>query len=135
MCGKMNMKAVSEREFRYLSALKKLGEKKVRLKDLANELQVSTPSAHEEIGHLSSKGLVTTTQGFVSLTNEGNEAMEALKCAHFAFETIFAKYGFGEEEACAASHSFDYAVPVEIAQKLYLLLGRPTHCPAGRLNC
>ncbi|MHB2036413.1 MAG: helix-turn-helix domain-containing protein [Nitrososphaerales archaeon] len=82
------MKGVSERDICYLSALKKLGGKKIRLKDLANELDVSTPSAHLEIGHLSSSGIVTNSEGLVSLTKEGNDVIETLRCAHFAFETI-----------------------------------------------
>jgi len=127
---------LSEREIRYLAVLKKLRGKDVRLKDLSFELNVATPSAHEEVRHLQKKGMVVSSEGgLISLTEHGISALENIRAVHIALETILSGYGFSEEEACKSSHSFECAVPSEVGLKLYSVLGKPVKCPSGHDEC
>jgi len=126
---------LSDKEARYLKAIKRLGRPQVRLIDLARELGASTPSALEEVRHLMAKGVVVNTRGHIALTAKGEEALEMLRRAHIALETILKRQGVGGEETCSEIHKFDYALPEHLAQRLYEAVGRPAVCPTGKAEC
>ncbi|MEM0120487.1 MAG: metal-dependent transcriptional regulator [Thermoprotei archaeon] len=129
------MFGLSDKEAKYIKAIEKLGGSDVRLRDLAKDMCVSTPSALEEVRHLMAKGIVVNNHGFIGLTPKGRRALESLRRAHIALETIFARQGLTVEEACSEIHSFDYAVPEALAEKLYEAAGKPTFCPKGKAEC
>jgi DtxR family Mn-dependent transcriptional regulator len=126
---------LSNREAAYVRALKKFGGSSVKLKELAEELGVSTPSALEEVRHLTAKGLVENRRGHITLTRKGLAVLEALRLAHISLETIFARQDLAPEESCSSIHSFDYAIPESLVEKLYDAAGKPRVCPEGNSEC
>jgi len=126
---------LSDKEARYIKTIERLGGSNVRLRDLAKEMGVSTPSALEEVRHLMAKGIVLNNRGHIELTPKGRNALETLRRAHIALETIFAKQGLTVEESCSEIHTFDYAVPEHLVQKLYEAAGKPILCPKGQAEC
>ncbi len=128
------LEELSEREYRYLTALKTSSPAGVRLKDLAATLGVSTPSAHEEVKHLSMKGMVINRRGMISLSTKGRRSLERLRAVHLALETILTSYGYGKG-ACGATHSFEYAIPPRVASAICDATGRPRECPQGHSEC
>jgi Mn-dependent DtxR family transcriptional regulator len=126
---------LSDKEAKYLKTIRKLGGVNVKLRSLAKEMGVSPPSALEEVRHLEGKGIVTNRHGYIGLTVKGEQALETLRRAHLALETIFVKQGLIVDEACGEIHSFDFALPEDLAQKLYEAAGKPSLCPRGEAEC
>jgi DtxR family Mn-dependent transcriptional regulator len=126
---------LSKREVAYLRRVSRSGRVGIRLSALARELSVAPPSALEEVRHLEAKGLLRNTGGRITLTKEGRRMTEAIRKTHLSFETVLTRLGVPIQEACRSIHDFDFAVPQELADRVYEAIGRPDKCPKGELEC
>lgn len=126
---------LSKREVAYLMRVNKSGRMGIRLSTLARELSVAPPSALEEVRHLEAKGFLRNVRGRITLTEKGKSTTEAIRITHLSFETVLTRLGVPIQEACRSTHDFDFAVPRELADKVYEAIGRPDRCPKGELEC
>ncbi|MCY0860421.1 MAG: metal-dependent transcriptional regulator [Sulfolobaceae archaeon] len=124
---------LSQRERTYLTVIKHLTDEEgfARLSKIAKEMSISPASAYEEINHLIKKGFVQKTNKGIKLTEEGEKELNKAIKAHRVVEYWLFNLGFGAAEACNYAKKFDYMVPLEVIEKLYVNLGKPETCPHG----
>lgn len=127
------MSLLSQREITYLIVIKRLSEEEgfARLSKIAREMEISPASAYEEINHLIKKGFVKKDNKGISLTESGKKELNKAVKAHRVIEYWLYKLGFSLQEVCNYAKKFDYMIPYEVVEKLYVDLGKPETCPHG----
>ncbi|MDI9394306.1 MAG: metal-dependent transcriptional regulator [Euryarchaeota archaeon] len=104
-----------------------------KTKQIAEELNVSSPSVTEMIKKLDSMGLVEYKpyQG-VELTKKGADEAVRIKRKHRVLETFLAEVlNFDRKEAHREACELEHAVSDSVLEKLYDFLGNPEYCPDG----
>ena len=104
-----------------------------KTKQIAEELNVSSPSVTEMIKKLHSMGLVEYQpyQG-VELTDKGAEEAIRIKRKHQVLETFLAEVlDFDRKEAHREACELEHAVSDSVLERLYDFLGNPEYCPDG----
>ncbi len=124
---------ISKREYDYLTVIKKYNDGKTgaKITRIAKEMGISPASVFEEIDHLVDKNLVRKERDGIWITDSGEREYEEWTKTHRVVETFLVRLGFDEKSACDFSKKFDYAVPEEVMEKLYVYLGKPKKCPHG----
>ncbi|RLE98012.1 MAG: metal-dependent transcriptional regulator [Thermoprotei archaeon] len=125
---------LSRREASYLVAIYSIsGSSPARLKEIALYVGVRPPTALEALYKLSSRGLVVKeARGRYRLSREGLRLVEALIRKHRVLETFLVRtLGLCVDEACRLASAFDYAVPMELVDKMCGAMGHPSCCPHG----
>lgn len=125
--------SISRRELSYLLVIINLNNNgdKVTISKVAKNMGVSPPSAYEEINHLEKKSLVEKDIDDIKVTEKGRRAVSLLLSSHRIIETWLKNLGFTEEEACNLASQFDEYVPIQVIEKLFENLGKPSKCPHG----
>ncbi|GGP18828.1 DtxR family iron (metal) dependent repressor [Thermocladium modestius] len=125
--------SISRRELSYLLVIMNLSEEsgKASISKIAKSIGVSPPSAYEEVNHLEKKSLVEKDVDGVTVTNEGRKAVSLLLSSHRIIETWLKNLGFTDEEACNLASQFDEYVPIQVVERLFDSLGKPSKCPHG----
>ncbi len=123
--------SISRRELSYLLVIMNLSEEsgKASISKIAKSIGVSPPSAYEEVNHLEKKSLVEKDVDGVTVTNEGRKAVSLLLSSHRIIETWLKNLGFTDEEACNLASQFDEYVPIQVVERLFDSLGKPSKCP------
>ena len=104
-----------------------------KTKQIAEELNVSSPSVTEMIKKLHSMGFVEYKpyQG-VELTEKGTEEAVRIKRKHQVLETFLAEVlDFDRKEAHREACELEHAVSDSVLERLYDFLGNPEYCPDG----
>ncbi|AKB38622.1 Iron-dependent repressor IdeR/DtxR [Methanosarcina siciliae C2J] len=104
-----------------------------KTKQIAEELNVSSPSVTEMIKKLHSMGFVEYKpyQG-VELTEKGAEEAIRIKRKHQVLETFLAEVlDFDRKEAHREACELEHAVSDSVLERLYDFLGNPEYCPDG----
>ena len=104
-----------------------------KTKQIAEELNVSSPSVTEMIKKLHSMGFVEYQpyQG-VKLTEKGAEEAVRVKRKHQVLETFLAEVlDFDRKEAHREACELEHAVSDSVLERLYDFLGNPEYCPDG----
>ena len=104
-----------------------------KTKQIAEELNVSSPSVTEMIKKLHSMGFVEYQpyQG-VELTEKGAEEAIRIKRKHQVLETFLAEVlDFDRKEAHKEACELEHAVSDTVLERLYDFLGNPEYCPDG----
>jgi DtxR family Mn-dependent transcriptional regulator len=117
----------------YLEAIYHIARKKgaARVKDIAERLDVSSPSVTGALRALSKKGLVNyAPYDVVSLTEEGTEAAEAVVLRHetlheFFVDVLKVDEEMAEEAACRMEH----ALPQELVDRFVEFTRFMDNCP------
>lgn len=117
----------------YLEAiyLLELRQDVVRVRDIAQSLDVSMPSVTGMLRALASKRLVTYKRyGHAALTEEGERiARDVLKRHNDLKEFLTYILGFPEKEAQAAACGLEHALSGKVAQRLELFVLFVRQCP------
>ncbi len=106
-----------------------------KTKQIAEELNVSSPSVTEMIKKLHSMEFVEYQpyQG-VKLTEKGAEEAIRIKRKHQVLETFLAEVlDFDRKEAHREACELEHAVSDLVLERLYDFLGNPEYCPDGHL--
>lgn len=106
------MKKLTPTMENYLETIKKIGEKRkvVRVKRIAQELNVKMPSVTEALKNLSEEGLIEHEKyGHIELTEKGNRLAERIDSRHKALFSFFTEIlgidpESADEEACRIEH-------------------------------
>jgi len=126
---------LSSRELSYLKTIFEIaGTSYVRLKDVALRENVKPPTAAEALARLTAKGLVIREfRGCYKLSLRGlRVAISAIR-KHRVLETFLVEaLGCEVDEACKLASAFDYAVPMEVVDRICSVLGHPSRCPHGK---
>lgn len=124
---------VSKREYDYLTVIKKYNDNgnPAKIARIAKDMNIAPSSVFEEISHLTEKNLVKKEKDGIWITESGEREYEEWTKTHRVVETLLVKIGFDEKSACDISKKFDYMIPEEVMEKLYVYLGRPKKCPHG----
>lgn len=104
-----------------------------KTKQIAEELNVSSPSVTEMIKKLHSMEFVEYKpyQG-VELTEKGAEEAVRIKRKHQVLETFLAEVlDFDRKEAHREACELEHAVSDSVLERLYDFLGSPEYCPDG----
>ncbi len=104
----------------------------VRLRDLAEFVHVSEPTAYEYSARLAEKGLILMKKGMIKLTEKGSELAVSIIKAHRVLEMLFYLNGLSIDESCQECSKIDYLLDSDAIEKLYKRLGEPKSCPHGR---
>lgn len=111
----------------------KKNQSPAKTKQIAEELNVSSPSVTEMIKKLHSMGFVEYKpyQG-VELTDKGVEEAVRIKRKHQVLETFLAEVlDFDRREAHKEACELEHAVSDSVLERLYDFLGNPEYCPDG----
>ncbi|HLH86459.1 MAG TPA: metal-dependent transcriptional regulator [Thermoplasmataceae archaeon] len=104
----------------------------LRLIDLSERLQVSSPAVLSLIKGLEGKGLVNRNHGMVMLTETGKNQYRRIVESHRVMEVLMVKNGLNPDNACKESSRFDFMLDHEDILKIFFSLGKPECCPHGR---
>lgn len=117
----------------YLEAIYHIARKKgaARVKDIAERLEVSSPSVTGALRALSEKGLVNyAPYDVVSLTEEGTEAAEAVVLRHETLHDFFVDVlKVDEEMAEDAACRMEHALPEELVDRFVEFTRFMDNCP------
>lgn len=111
----------------------KKNQSPAKTKQIAEELNVSSPSVTEMIKKLHLMGFVEYKpyQG-VELTDKGAEEAVRIKRKHQVLETFLAEVlDFDRREAHKEACELEHAVSDSVLERLYDFLGNPEYCPDG----
>jgi DtxR family Mn-dependent transcriptional regulator len=103
-----------------------------RVKDIAEEMRVSPPTAVEYLVKLSDAGLVEKGVTGYRLSAEGTRSVDRLIRVHRLFETLLFRAGMSIDEAHRISSSVDRHVGANEAAVLCAKLNHPKTCPHDR---
>lgn len=117
----------------YLEAIYHISEKKgaARVKDIAERLDVASPSVTEALRALSDKGLVNyVPYDVVSLTEDGTAVAEAVVKRHDALHEFFVNVlKVDEEMAQDAACRMEHAMPEELMDRFVEFTRFMSECP------
>jgi len=105
-----------------------------RLRQVSAMLGVKPATATELLSQLIEKGLVAKGGwGSYRLTARGEIVAAELTMKHRVLETFLVlSLGYGVDEACRISASFEHSVPMDVVARIYESLNRPCTCPHGK---
>lgn len=128
----MNIDRLEEYLETILYLIKK-NQSPAKTKQIAEELNVSSPSVTEMIKKLHSMGFVEYKpyQG-VELTKKGADEAVRIKRKHQVLETFLTEVlDFDRREAHREACELEHAVSDSVLERLYDFLGNPEYCPDG----
>lgn len=119
-----------KRSLQYLLAFYESDEP-LKLKDIAEKLNVKAPSAHEAVMKLVSKGyLIKVQRGVFALSEQGRRYVEELLWRHAVLEwTFMEKLKIKDSRLCEAISEFEEFIPREVIEELCELNEHPNSCP------
>lgn len=105
----------------------------VPLKEIAEYLQVASPTVTEAVKRLEKKGLVTyISYKGVLLTVEGLHEARFIRKAHRVWEMfLLNELGYQEDEVHEEAEQLEHAATHKLVERLYTFLGNPKKCPHG----
>jgi len=109
----------------------------VRVKDIAEKLDVSLPSVNQALSVLKKKSLIEHEKyGYVELTDRGRRIGEKIYGRHkillkFLTEILEVPREVAEDEACRIEHY----IGAQTQQRLKDFIGLVISCPHSRKNC
>lgn len=103
-----------------------------RVKDVAEEMKVSPPTAVEYLERLSKANLIEKGTTGYRLSPDGVRCIDGLVRVHRLFEILFYRTGMSLEDAHRISSSVDKHVDEEGAAILCAQLNHPKRCPHDR---
>ncbi|MEM0158508.1 MAG: metal-dependent transcriptional regulator [Thermoplasmataceae archaeon] len=104
----------------------------MRLVDLSEKLNISSPGALSLIKSLESKGLVNRNHGMLVLTEEGRKRYARIVESHRVMEVLMVNNGLNPDNACRESARFDFLMDEDDVNRIFSSLGKPECCPHGR---
>jgi len=136
----------------YLEAIYNIIEKKgyARVKDIASELNVSSPSVTEMMKKLSNKGFIVYEKySGITLTNKGRKIAEGVKRRHVIFEDflniILVPKDIANRDACTMEHHLDPKTIEQFSKFVEFVKSAPIspkwlehfkeYCKTGKYKC
>jgi len=110
------MRKLSRREEDYLRAILEVNKEKgyVRIKELAQALEVKPPSASEMVAKLSQKGFLRyRKKAFIGLSEEGERIARNVKQRHGAIVKLLRLAGVPEEAAQRDAHRIEHTISLD----------------------
>ncbi len=107
--------------------------KKITPKSLADELNVSRPTAFEYLQKFVSSGLAKKIGKVYKLTEKGMKEAKRIIRNHRVIETLLYRNGVELEEACQCASKIQEIVDDDIVEKIFVSIGCPKFCPHGRV--
>lgn len=104
----------------------------LRLIEVANRMNIKSPTALNLVKRLVSKGMVNRERGMLVLTSQGQEEYKKIMESHRVIETLIAKYGVDIEDACRLSCNLDFIIDQDAVDRIFDELGKPKACPHGK---
>jgi DtxR family transcriptional regulator, Mn-dependent transcriptional regulator len=122
---------------RQVDALRAIGgrethDRGVSLKDAAESLKVSPPSALGHLTPLEEMGLISRHRGKSRLTPKGRDTLVEYQRHHRVAESLFSKLGLAPQETCDAAREVDLAISHRTVEQLCAAEGHPAVCPHGQ---
>lgn len=108
------------------------GEFPVRLHQIAENLNVKSPTALNIVKRLRVKGLVESQDGMVVLTETGDEVAKKILLVHRTFESLFCQSGVPKKNACEEAGEIDFLIVPENARLVLKRIDSPSSCPHGK---
>lgn len=121
---------ISNTELEYLKTIIECGGI-TTITELSRRLKRAPSTVYEEVNHLASKGLVRKDESGISITDDGKAVVELVTNSHRIIETWLHDLGFSVEEACRLAKVLQNVMPLEVVEKLYERMGKPSKCPHG----
>lgn len=127
--------AISPNKENYLKTIFELhsDQKKITNKNIADILNVRSPSVTEMLTNLDRDGLVThSPHKEISLTEAGLELATQMVKKHRLWEVFLNQdLGYGIEEVHQAADALEHATDQQLEERLNKFLDYPTKCPHG----
>jgi DtxR family Mn-dependent transcriptional regulator len=102
-----------------------------RVKDIANRMRVSPPTAVEFLEKLKGLSLVEKGPSGYRLTKVGLQRFNEATRAHRLLETLLVRNGMSLDQACRISSSVEVPIAEADLEKLCANLQHPETCPHG----
>jgi Mn-dependent DtxR family transcriptional regulator len=102
-----------------------------RLYEISKKIEVSSPTTHEIIRRLETKGLIKNKHGSISITKKGMRSYHFILSTHRSLESIFSNAGIDPDKACEEIKRFDYKIDGSTGRMLINTI-RSTNCPHGK---
>jgi DtxR family Mn-dependent transcriptional regulator len=128
----MSRRITSRRAYEYLASLAEaLDTEYVSLKKISERLKVKPSSAYEYLEKLVSlKYVEKIGRGKYKITAKGLEELGLRMWAHGVLETYFHKIlNIEPDKACLIASRIDHMFPIEVIERLCIILGHPSTCP------
>lgn len=104
----------------------------LRLHQIAESMEVKSPTALNIIKRLKTKGYVESRDGMVVLTDTGNNLARKILLVHRTFEALFCQSGVSKAKACLEAGEIDFLIPEENAKLILKRIDNPSSCPHGK---
>jgi len=116
----------------FLEALYKAGEDG-NLPIEESALNLTNPLQPHEIDSLIDKGLISSENGKLTLTDRGREMAESLVRNHRLAERLFSEIlDLRGSELNSTSCSFEHILDISVIESVCTFLGHPPTCPHGK---
>ncbi len=104
----------------------------IRLKELADILEIKPPTALNIVKRLNELGLVQSEKGMIRPTEKGIIYYKEIIYHHRVLECILKNSGIDEVNSCIEAAKLDYQLPHELVEKMEEYAGNPKECPHGK---
>jgi DtxR family transcriptional regulator, Mn-dependent transcriptional regulator len=101
------------------------------LKDIANALHMSAPSALGHVTPLEELGLIERYRGKSRVTTKGRGTLVEYRRHHRVAESLFGQLGLSPEATCKAAREVDLSISHKTVEQVCAAEGHPSVCPHG----
>ena len=143
----MKTKMITENQEDYLGIIGRIEEDKKKISkivdtgveasitEISKRMNVSKPSASEMLKNLKKQKLVDYKRyGKMTLTEKGKNESQRMIRKHRIIETFLEKtLKITKSKIHDLAHKLEHAFDDECIEKIYKLIGKPTHDPQGKL--
>ncbi len=107
-------------------------ERGAALKEIADDLAMTPPSALGHLTPLEELRLVSRHRGKSRLTEKGRTTLVEYQRHHRVAETLFGQLGLAPSESCTAAREIDLAISHRTVEEICRAQRHPAACPHGQ---
>lgn len=128
------LQRLTRRQIEVLRTLQESGGRAwgLPLKEVAQRLGISSPSALGHLTSLEDLGLVVRHRGKSGLTDRGRLVLLEYERHHRIAEGLFTRLGFSSRDSCRAAREVDLVLSHRTVERICDAAGHPAYCPHGR---